>query len=155
MFEIVLVEPEIAPNTGNVMRLCANTGCRLHLIEPLGFWLEDRRLRRAALDYREAAVVLVHESWTKWAEWRGTGRQSVFTSKGGQSYHQMRYQAGGALVFGPESRTAPDAVLRGFGPDARLRLPMVAGSRSLNLANAVAVVVYEAWRQAGFTGAGC
>lgn len=153
MFEIVLFEPEIPPNTGNVMRLCANTGCRLHLIEPLGFWLEHRQLRRAGLDYADASAVIVHQDWSKWLEWCGTRRQLAFTAKSPFGYHTARYQTGDALVFGPETRGIPEDVLRTFASQARLRLPMVAGSRSLNLSNAVAVVVYEAWRQLGFPGA--
>lgn len=153
MFEIVLFEPEIPPNTGNVMRLCANTGCRLHLIEPLGFWLGHRELRRAGLDYLDPGSVIVHEDWTKWLQWCGTRRQLAVTTKGTPGYHAIRYQPGDALIFGPESRGLPEEVLQGFPAHARLRLPMAAGNRSLNLSNAVAVVVYEAWRQLGFAGA--
>jgi tRNA (cytidine/uridine-2'-O-)-methyltransferase len=153
MFEIVLFEPEIPPNTGNIMRLCTNAGCRLHLIEPLGFWLQDRRLRRAGLDYGDAGAVVVHRSWEKWREWCGNRRQLAFTTRAALSYHAIRYQAGDALIFGPETRGLPEEVLQSFEPQARLRLPMVATSRSLNLSNAVAVVVYEAWRQLGFRGA--
>jgi tRNA (cytidine/uridine-2'-O-)-methyltransferase len=154
MFEVVLFEPEIPPNTGNVIRLCANTGCRLHLIEPLGFWLDHRGLRRAGLDYREKAAVLVHKEWNDWLRWCGTRRQFVFTTRATGSYHEVRYEPGDALLFGPETRGIPDEVLQAFAPEAKRRLPMICGSRSLNLANAVSIVVYEAWRQLGYAGAG-
>jgi tRNA (cytidine/uridine-2'-O-)-methyltransferase len=153
MFEIALFEPEIPPNTGNIMRLCANTGCRLHLIEPLGFWLDHRQLRRAGLDYRDRAAVVVHRGWNEWQEWCGNRFRFVFTTQAARGYHETHYEPRSALLFGPETRPMPEEVLETFGPEMRLRLPMVPGSRSLNLANAVSVVVYEAWRQLGFPGA--
>lgn len=152
MFEVVLYQPEIPPNTGNIVRLCANTGCRLHLIAPLGFRLEDRRLRRAGLDYHALAAIRVHGSWQEWLDFRGKARQLAFTTRSAQRHDAVRYQAGDALVFGPETRGLPDDVLAGFSPHDRLRIPMLPGSRSLNLANAVAIAVYEAWRQSGFRG---
>lgn len=153
MFEIVLFQPEIPANAGNIVRLSANTGSRLHLIEPLGFWLDDRRLRRAGLDYHSMTRVMRHPSWDRWVEWRGKRRQLAFTTGGRARYSDMRFEPGDALVFGPETRGLPDDVLRQFAPEMQLLLPMQPGSRSLNLANAVAVVVYEAWRQLGFAGA--
>lgn len=152
MFHVVLYQPEIPPNTGNVIRLCANTGCQLHLIHPLGFELEDAKLRRAGLDYREWAQVREHASLTAFTESVRPRRAFAFSSKGRRGFQQLRFEAGDALVFGPETRGLPEDVLSGFQPGAVLRIPMVAGSRSLNLSNAVAVVVYEAWRQQGFAG---
>jgi tRNA (cytidine/uridine-2'-O-)-methyltransferase len=153
MFQVVLLEPEIPPNTGNVIRLCANTGCRLHLVKPLGFRLDDRELRRAGLDYREYASVTVHADWPGCRDALGTDRVFAFSTRGQSSCHATRFEPGDALLFGPESRGLPAAVLEGFVPERRLRLPMVPGSRSLNLSNAVAVAVFEAWRQQGFFGA--
>jgi tRNA (cytidine/uridine-2'-O-)-methyltransferase len=152
MFQVVLFEPEIPPNTGNVIRLCANTGCALHLIQPLGFRLDDRELRRAGLDYREYANLTVHPGWASCRLALGTDRIFAFSTRAQSSCHAARFEPGDALLFGPESRGLPAAVLEGFVPARRLRLPMVAGSRSLNLSNAVAVAVYEAWRQNGFGG---
>jgi tRNA (cytidine/uridine-2'-O-)-methyltransferase len=154
MFQVVLFEPEIPPNTGNVIRLCANTGCRLHLVEPLGFRLDDRELRRAGLDYHEYASLAVHASWVACREALGSARVFAFSTRAGTACHATRFEPGDALLFGPESRGLPAALLEGFVPARRLRLPMVAGSRSLNLSNAVAVAVYEAWRQVGFGGGG-
>jgi tRNA (cytidine/uridine-2'-O-)-methyltransferase len=153
MFQVVLFQPEIPPNTGNVIRLCANTGCRLHLVSPLGFRLEDRELRRAGLDYREYASVAVHDNWEACLAALSTARRFAFSTRAEAPCHQARFQVGDALVFGPETRGLPAPVLEGFMPERRLRLPMVPGSRSLNLSNAVAVAVYEAWRQNGFAGA--
>ncbi len=150
MFDIVLYQPEIPPNTGNVIRLCANTGCRLHLIEPLGFRLEDRQLKRAGLDYHEYARVQVHPGWEAFLATVPSGRRFAFSTKAANRYDQVRYQAGDVLVFGPETSGLPEIVIASFDPQQRLRLPMVPASRSLNLSNAVAVVVYEAWRQNGF-----
>lgn len=153
MLDIVLFEPEIPPNTGNIIRLCANTGCRLHLVEPLGFWLDDRELRRAGLDYREFAAIRTYRNWEEWLAARGEKRQFVFTTQGGIRYDRCRFEAGDALVFGPESRSLPADILEGFAPERRLRLPMVPESRSLNLANAASIAVYEALRQLDFPGA--
>jgi tRNA (cytidine/uridine-2'-O-)-methyltransferase len=151
MFDIVLFEPEIPPNTGNVIRLCANTGCRLHLIEPLGFQLGDRQLKRAGLDYHEYASVQVHKDWAAMLQ-ALPGRRFAFSSKATRRFDGVRYLPGDALIFGPETRGLPGEVLASFDPQLRLRLPMVAASRSLNLSNAVAVVVYEGWRQNDFAG---
>lgn len=151
MFDIVLFEPEIPPNTGNVIRLCANTGCRLHLIQPLGFRLDDRQLKRAGLDYHEYASVQVHAGWQALAA-ALPGRRFAFSTKASARFDAVQFRAGDVFVFGPESRGLPAEHLASFDPTHRLRLPMVAGSRSLNLSNAVAVVVYEAWRQNRFAG---
>ena len=151
MFDIVLFEPEIPPNTGNVIRLCANTGCRLHLIEPLGFQLGDRQLKRAGLDYHEYTSVQVHKAWAALLQ-ALPGRRFAFSSKATRRFDGVRYLPGDALIFGPETRGLPGEVLASFDPQLRLRLPMVAASRSLNLSNAVAVVVYEGWRQNDFAG---
>jgi len=155
MFNVVLVHPEIPPNTGNVIRLCANTGCRLHLVEPLGFSMEDRLLRRAGLDYHEVAQVRRHASWQALLESERPPieRLFAFTTRGGRSYADARYAAGDWLVFGGETSGLPDALREGFAPARRLRLPMRAAQRSLNLSNAVAVAVFEAWRQCGYAGA--
>ncbi|QQS55954.1 MAG: tRNA (uridine(34)/cytosine(34)/5-carboxymethylaminomethyluridine(34)-2'-O)-methyltransferase TrmL [Candidatus Competibacteraceae bacterium] len=154
MFDVLLFEPEIPPNTGNIIRLCANTGARLHLIEPLGFRLEDRRLRRAGLDYHEWARVRVHPDLSACLAALRPARVLAFTTKGRRAYSDIGYQAGDALLFGPETRGLPEPVLAGLPPECRLRIPMRERVRSLNLSNAVAVVVYEAWRQSGFPGAG-
>ena len=149
MLDIVLCQPEIPPNTGNVIRLAANTGCRLHLVEPLGFSLDDRQLRRAGLDYHEMARVTVHREWNA-CRAALAGRLFAFSTKAERSAYDVRYAAGDALVFGSETSGLPDAILEEFAADARLRLPMRPGNRSLNLSNAVAVAVFEAWRQLGF-----
>ncbi|MGE0873314.1 MAG: tRNA (cytidine(34)-2'-O)-methyltransferase [Burkholderiales bacterium] len=154
MFEIVLHAPEIPPNAGNVIRLAANTGARLHLVEPLGFSMDDRQLRRAGLDYHELACVLVHADWESCQSALGARRMFALSTRATRNYADVRYRAGDAFVFGAETRGLPDAVLSGFPADARLRLPMRPGNRSLNLSNAVAAVVFEAWRQCGFAGAG-
>ena len=152
MFDIVLYEPEIAPNTGNILRLAANTGARLHLVRPLGFTLRDRTLARAGLDYRARVALTVHDDWGACRARLATQRLLAVTTRGGVRYDTMRYAAGDALVFGPETRGLPEAV-PGTVPDGhRLRVPMRAENRSLNLSNAVAIVVYEAWRQCGFSG---
>lgn len=151
MFDIVLFEPEIPPNTGNVIRLCANTGCRLHLIQPLGFELDDRQLKRAGLDYHEYASVQVHKDWPALLQ-ALPGRRFAFSTKATKRFDSVNFKPGDVLVFGPETRGLTGEFLAGFDPQLRLRLPMVAMSRSLNLSNAVAVVVYEAWRQNGFAG---
>jgi tRNA (cytidine/uridine-2'-O-)-methyltransferase len=152
MLHVVLYQPEIPPNTGNVIRLCANTGNRLHLIGPLGFDMEDRKLRRAGLDYREWASVSVHRSLACFVREVAPSRTWAISTRGTRGYSEVSYRRGDALLFGPETRGLPPAVLDDAGPEQCLRLPMVAQSRSLNLSNAVAVVVYEAWRQLGFDG---
>src|SRR5689334_15208866 len=153
MFDIVLFEPEIPPNTGNVMRLAANTGCRLHLVRPLGFALTDKRLERASMDYRAGVDYVLHDDWRRCLSSLGSRRKFALTTRGAQSYDHISYRSDDVFVFGPETRGLSQEVLEEFAPDARLRLPMLPGSRSLNLANAVAVVIYEAWRQTGFAGA--
>lgn len=152
MFHIVLVEPEIPPNTGNVIRLSANTGCTLHLVEPLGFSMEDRLLRRAGLDYHEAARVRRHASWQHFlnSEQPAPARLFALTTRGRRRVHDVAFQAGDWLVFGSETRGLGDTVRAHFAPEQALCLPMLAGQRSLNLSNAVAVTVFEAWRQQGF-----
>jgi tRNA (cytidine/uridine-2'-O-)-methyltransferase len=152
MLEIVLVQPEIPPNAGNVIRLAANTGARLHLVEPLGFSMDDRQLRRAGLDYHERANVHLHRDWEACRAALGSARRFAVSTRGAASYDSVRYAPGDALVFGAETSGLPQALLEEFPPDRRLRLPMRPGNRSLNLSNAVAVVVYEAWRQLGFSG---
>lgn len=152
MFDIVLVQPEIPPNAGNVIRLAANTGARLHLVEPLGFSMDDRQLKRAGLDYHEMANVRTHRDWPACrAALHGT-RSFAFSTRASASYAEVRYAVGDVFVFGAETRGLSDELLAEFPPDRRLRLPMLPGNRSLNLSNAVAVVVYEAWRQLGFPG---
>lgn len=152
MFHVVLVAPEIPPNTGNVIRLCANTGAKLHLIEPLGFDLSDAQLRRAGLDYAEMACVMVHPDWPACRVVLGDVRLFALTTKGNHSHTGFDYQPGDAFVFGSESRGLPADVLADIGESRRLRLPLIPGNRSLNLSNAVAIMVYEAWRQQGFAG---
>jgi tRNA (cytidine/uridine-2'-O-)-methyltransferase len=152
MFHVVLYQPEIPPNTGNIIRLCSNTGAQLHLVKPLGFQLDDRQLRRAGLDYREYAPVRVHDDWSACRSALAGVRVLAFSTRGGQRYDAVSYVPGDAFVFGPETRGLPEEVLARFEPDQRVRLPMRPGNRSLNLSNAVAVVVYEAWRQLGFAG---
>ena len=149
MFRIVLFQPEIPPNTGNVIRLCANTGCELHLIEPLGFELDDKRLRRAGLDYHEFAAVKTHSSMDDYAR-QHLGTHFAFSTRGKTRYDQACFRPGDSLIFGPETRGLPAAYLDGLTPDKVLRLPMRAGSRSLNLSNTVTAVVYEALRQNRF-----
>jgi tRNA (cytidine/uridine-2'-O-)-methyltransferase len=151
MLHIVLYRPEIPPNAGNVIRLAANTGSRLHFVEPLGFSMDDRQLKRAGLDYHELALLTVHRDWNACRK-ALPGRVFALSTKAGRSYAEVKYEAGDAFVFGQETRGLPDAVLEALPPQARLKLPMRPGNRSLNLANAVAVVVFEAWRQLGFKG---
>ncbi len=153
MFDIVFYTPEIPPNTGNAMRLAAVTGCRLHLIEPLGFEMDDARLRRAGMDYRDKATVRVHESVEAWYSATGPDRVFALTVDGDVLYTDLSYSEDDVFVFGPESVGLPDTVLDQPWVTQRVRLPMVPGVRSLNLSNAAAVVVYEAWRQHGFPGA--
>jgi tRNA (cytidine/uridine-2'-O-)-methyltransferase len=153
MIDIVLVEPEIPPNTGNVIRLAANTGAHLHLVEPLGFSMDDRQLKRAGLDYHEYASVRVHRSFAALAAQMCGRRMYAFSTKAQRLFTDVRYAADDVLVFGPETRGLGDDLLEEFALDMRLRLPMRAGVRSINLSNAVAVAVFEAWRQLGFRGA--
>ncbi|MBF8270698.1 MAG: tRNA ((34)-2'-O)-methyltransferase TrmL [Gammaproteobacteria bacterium] len=150
MFHVVLFEPEIPPNTGNIIRLCANTGTSLHLIRPLGFDLDDRKLKRAGLDYHEWASVRQHDDLSAFAAAIQPKRTFAFTTKGNILYTEIQYQADDALLFGPETRGLPRQILDSFPQDQKIRLPMLAQSRSLNLSNTVAVAVYEAWRQLGF-----
>jgi len=153
MFHAILFQPEIPPTTGNIIRLCANTGCQLHLVKPLGFTLENKQLIRAGLDYHEFATLKVHETLEECLEAFDPARVFALTTKGSQAFHQVRYRAGDAFLFGPESRGLPAEVLARFNAGQRVRLPMLPGSRSLNLSNTVAVTVFEAWRQCGFEGA--
>ena len=152
MLHVVLFQPEIPPNTGNVIRLCANTGAALHLVEPLGFALDDARLRRAGLDYHEYAAVHVHASLAACLEAIGGPRLFAFSTRGATRYDRVAYADGDALLFGAESRGLPPEVLDNVPPAQRLALPMRPGNRSLNLSNAVAVAVFEAWRQWNFAG---
>jgi tRNA (cytidine/uridine-2'-O-)-methyltransferase len=154
MLDLVLYRPEIPPNAGNVIRLAANTGARLHLVEPLGFSLEDRQLKRAGLDYHEMANVAVHRDWAACRAALASRRLFAVSTRGSVNYAEARYAQGDAFVFGPETSGLPQAMLEEFALERRLRLPMRPGNRSLNLSNAVAVVVFEAWRQLGFSGAG-
>ena len=149
---VVLFQPEIPPNTGNVIRLCANTGVTLHLVRPLGFRLDAKAVRRAGLDYRELADLREHDSLTTCLEYLGQPRWFAFTSRGGAHHDAVDYRDGDALVFGPETRGLPPEVLAECPADRRLRIPMRHGARSLNLSNAAAVAVYEAWRRGGFPG---
>ena len=153
MLDVLLYQPEIAPNTGNVIRLCANTGARLHLIRPLGFALDDAKLRRAGLDYHEFADLRVHADLDAALAGRDLARVFAFSTRARIGFGTMLYREGDALLFGPESRGLPDEVLARLGERNQLRLPMRAGQRSLNLSNAVAVAVFEAWRQLGYPGA--
>ena len=153
MLHIVLYQPEIPPNTGNVIRLCANTGARLHLIRPLGFELEDRQLRRAGLDYHEWVDVQTYDSLEEFRARVSPARLIAFSTRGRRLYTDFEYGEGDALLFGPETRGLPQAVLDALPPELCLTLPMRPGNRSLNLSNSVAVAVFEAWRQAGFAGA--
>ena len=152
MFHVILLEPEIPPNTGNIIRLCANAGCALHLVHPLGFTLDERRLRRAGLDYREWARVREHANLDACRAALGDPRIYAFSTRGTRVYTAPRYAPGDALLFGAETRGLPDAVLVAMPPGHVLRIPMVEGSRSTNLSNAVAIAVFEAWRQQEFEG---
>ena len=153
MFEIVLYQPEIPPNTGNIIRLAANTGSNLHLVAPLGFDLSDKQLARAGLDYHDLTCVTVHADWARCRTALAGRRMYALTTRGSRGHDRVAYQPGDALLFGPESRGLPAEVLAEFALDARIRIPMRPTNRSVNLSNAVAVVVYEAWRQHGFAGA--
>ncbi len=152
MFSLILYEPEIPPNTGNIIRLCANTGAHLHLVEPLGFELDEPRLKRAGLDYREFATVATHASLTDCLDSLGEPRVFTLSTRGRTRHDVPDYEQDDAFLFGPETRGLPQHVLESVPPERRLRLPMKGNSRSLNLSNAAAVVVYEAWRQLGFVG---
>jgi len=153
MYHVILYQPEIPPNTGNIIRLCANTGCRLHLIKPLGFSLEDKQLLRAGLDYHEFATIQVHDTLPDCLSAFVPSRVFALTTKGTKAFHQVHYQTGDAFIFGSESRGLPGEILAGFDAGRRVRLPMLADSRSLNLSNTVAVAIFEAWRQNSFDGA--
>jgi tRNA (cytidine/uridine-2'-O-)-methyltransferase len=153
MIEIVLVHPQIPPNAGNAIRLAANTGASLHLVEPLGFSMDDKQLKRAGLDYHELAQVKVHRNWNACKLALAGRRIFALTTRGTRLFTDVKYRADDVLVFGAETSGLPEAVLKQFDPEMHLRLPMRPGNRSLNLSNAVAVVVFEAWRQLGFPGA--
>ena len=153
MFNLVLFQPEIPPNTGNIIRLCANSGTKLHLVKPLGFDLEDKQLRRAGLDYHEFADLQVHEDWGACRAALGETRLFALTTKGSRWFTEVKFAPGDTFVMGPETRGLPPEMLEQFTPEMRLRIPMMADSRSLNLSNSAAVIVYEAWRQQGFAGA--
>ncbi len=150
MFDVILYQPEIPPNTGNIIRLCANSGARLHLVKPLGFSLEDKQLLRAGLDYHEFASLSVYENWPECAERFNHRRLFAVSTKNTQRYDRIAYAPDDAFLFGPETRGLPADLLETFSAERRIRLPMRPESRSLNLSNAVAVIVYEAWRQLGF-----
>lgn len=150
--QIILYQPEIPPNTGNVIRLCANVGARLHLIRPLGFEMSAARLRRAGMDYAEIAEVLVHEDWRACLETLGNSRLFALSTKGKTRHDEPRYRSDDAFLFGPETRGLPQEILAEIDAHHILRLPMMPGNRSVNLSNSVAVVAFEAWRQLGFAG---
>lgn len=152
MFTIVLFEPEIPPNTGNIIRLCANTGADLHLVKPLGFTLEDKQLKRAGLDYHEFASLKVHDNWAACKEALAGKRLFALTTKGSTRHSNIEFKAGDVFVFGPETRGLPEEIRAEFTPEHRVRLPMLPNSRSLNLSNSAAILLYEAWRQVGFEG---
>lgn len=154
MFNVVLVEPEIPPNTGNVIRLCANTGARLHLVEPLGFPLDDAKMRRAGLDYHDYATMKVHAGWEAFLQAENPERSRMFalTTHGSTPFGSVGFRPGDWFIFGSETRGLAPALRDGFPPEQRIRLPMRPGNRSLNLSNTVAVVVFEAWRQHGYAG---
>lgn len=153
MLDIVLYQPEIPPNTGNIIRLCANTGFALHLIEPLGFDWDDKKVRRAGLDYHEFADVARYPNLEDYIEKRQPKRIFACTTKGKTFHSDVAYEAGDALLFGPETRGLPDSVIDALPYEQRVRIPMLAGSRSMNLSNAVSVFVYESWRQLGYSNA--
>lgn len=152
MLDIILYQPEIPPNTGNIIRLCANTGYVLHLIKPLAFDLDDKQLRRAGLDYHEFTDLMVHENLDAYIESQNPARLLAFTTKAKHLYTDVEFQPGDALIFGPETRGLPDDFLASLPAQQRLRIPMLPDSRSLNLSNTVAIVVYESWRQMNFAG---
>jgi tRNA (cytidine/uridine-2'-O-)-methyltransferase len=153
MFDIVLYQPEIPPNAGNVIRLAANTGCRLHLVEPLGFSMDDKQLKRAGLDYHEMVQVKVHPGWSECRAALADRRMFACTTRGTKIYSEIRYTKDDVFVFGRETAGLPQALLNEFSAQMQIKLPMRPGNRSVNLSNAVAVVVFEAWRQLGFAGA--
>ncbi|MCH9690715.1 MAG: tRNA (uridine(34)/cytosine(34)/5-carboxymethylaminomethyluridine(34)-2'-O)-methyltransferase TrmL [Gammaproteobacteria bacterium] len=153
MFKIVLYQPEIAPNTGNIIRLCANTGAELHLIEPLGFAMDDKRLRRAGLDYAEYSRVLRHHDWQHFIDSEQPSRVLALSTKGSRSHGDIAYRTGDTIVLGPETRGLPAKFLQQLPTENVLRIPMQANSRSINLSNAAAILIYEAWRQLDFAGA--
>ncbi len=150
MFDIVLYEPEIPPNTGNAVRLAANTGARLHLVRPLGFTLRNRQLARAGLDYGDFAAVRIHDDWSACLAHFASQRIFAVSTRGSQCYDSVIYNAGDVFLFGPETRGLPQTLLDSLPAAQRIRIPMRAGNRSLNLSNAITVVIYEAWRQNGF-----
>lgn len=152
MLDIVLYEPEIPPNTGNIIRLCGNTGFRLHLIEPLGFSLDQKSVRRAGMDYSELAPVTIHPDLETYLSVAKPKRVLACTTKGSQHYHKATYSPGDALIFGPETRGLPESFIFSLPPEQRVRIPMLPESRSMNLSNSVAVFIYEAWRQMDFAG---
>lgn len=152
MFNIVLFEPEIPPNTGNIIRLCANTGCQLHLIKPLGFDMEEKALRRAGLDYHEWANVRIHENYADFLEKEQPKTIYALTTKGKQTHSEIQFKEGDFLMFGPETRGLPDDIREQVPFEQWLRLPMMPDSRSMNLSNTVAVMIFEAWRQNGYVG---
>ncbi len=152
MLDVVLFEPKIPPNTGNIIRLCANSGFRLHLIEPLGFDLEDKKLRRAGLDYHEFAAVKRHKNFTEFIHAEQPKRTLAITTKTNNFYGDITYQAGDYLLFGSETAGLPEYVRQQIPDEDKIRIPMLSGSRSMNLSNAAAVIVYDAWRQLGFSG---
>lgn len=154
MFNIILYQPEIPPNTGNIIRLCANSGAQLHLIKPLGFELEDKQLRRAGLDYHEWAQVKIHENWLTCQNELKNSRIFACSTRGKTFYHTINYQPGDALLFGPETRGLPIEILNSLPQTQVIRIPMQPNNRSLNLSNACAVILYEAWRQQNFQGGG-
>ncbi|WP_199610409.1 tRNA (uridine(34)/cytosine(34)/5-carboxymethylaminomethyluridine(34)-2'-O)-methyltransferase TrmL [Flocculibacter collagenilyticus] len=153
MLDIVLYQPEIPPNTGNIIRLCANTGFHLHLIEPLGFDLEDKKLKRAGLDYHEMTHVTRHESYQAFLDAVQPKRIFACTTKGKRHHSDVQYQSGDVLMFGPETRGLPEDIIFGLPEEQRVRIPMLPNSRSMNLSNAVSVFVYESWRQLDYAGA--
>lgn len=153
MFHVVLFQPEIPPNTGNIIRLCANAGASLHLIQPLGFELDDRRLRRAGLDYHEYATLQVHDHLEAFVEAVNPKRLMACSTRSATNYSDLSYLPGDAFLFGPETRGLPGDVLERVSPELQLRIPMKPGNRSLNLSNAAAIILFEAWRQQGFVGA--
>lgn len=152
MFEIALYEPKIPPNTGNIMRLCANTGCRLHLIHPLGFDLDEKKLRRAGMDYRDLATIQEHDDYSAFLKANPNKKIYGLTTKGSKNYSKVNFSPNSILLFGPETRGLPDDVLASLSAECKLRLPMHPESRSLNLSNTVAIVTYEALRQNDFDG---
>ncbi len=153
MFNVVLFEPEIPPNTGNIIRLCANSGCHLHLIKPLGFTLDEKRVRRAGLDYRELTHVTEHDDYPSFLDTIKPARIFACSTKGTKAHASPRYQDNDTFLFGPETRGLPQSILTNIPSEHIIRIPMMANSRSLNLSNSVAVILYEAWRQIDFNGA--